>query len=114
MPGSNVASTGFGRERTPAGSKARPPPGGRAGVAGVQLRGVELNRVVGSGGVEADSTTVTPFRRRRHPAAQPKRTGLGTIMSRTDIRSLIRVHLNRSGWTLGPSSLAGQRVAEYH
>ena len=32
----------------------------------VQLRGVELNRVVGSGGVETDSPTVDPLSRVRH------------------------------------------------
>jgi hypothetical protein len=36
------------------------PARGEGGGRGVQLRGVELNRVVGSGGVETDMFTVDP------------------------------------------------------
>ena len=42
------------------------PARGEGGGRGVQLRGVELNQVVGSGGVETDKFTVDPSSRVRH------------------------------------------------
>jgi hypothetical protein len=42
------------------------PARGEGGGRGVQLRGVELNQVVGSGGVETDKFTVDPSSRLRH------------------------------------------------
>gem|GEM_PF-4668492 len=42
------------------------PARGEGGGRGVQLRGVELNQVVGSGGVETDKFTVDPWSRIRH------------------------------------------------
>ena len=46
--------------------KGAAPARGEGGGRGVQLRGVELNRVVGSGGVETDKFTVDPSSRVRH------------------------------------------------
>jgi hypothetical protein len=42
------------------------PARGEGGGRGVQLRGVELNQVVGSGGVETDKFTVDPSSQLRH------------------------------------------------
>lgn len=51
-----------GSRREPADRvKGRPPPGGVGGGRGVQFRGVELNRVAGSGGVEPTDITVAAY-----------------------------------------------------
>ena len=62
---STLRTTHAALERA-AGDLGAAPARGEGGGRGVQLRGVELNQVVGSGGVETDKFTVDPSSRLRH------------------------------------------------
>ena len=52
------------------------PARGEGGGRGVQLRGVELNRVVGSGGVETDDPYCRPVIATSSPAPEPRVSAL--------------------------------------
>jgi hypothetical protein len=56
--------------------KGAAPARGEGGGRGVQLRGVELNRVVGSGGVETDASYCRPVIASSSPTPAPRVTSL--------------------------------------